>query len=380
VEIKMKILITGGAGFIGSHLADQLLKDQNNEVTIFDILEKQVHNDTSKPPSYLNEKANFILGSVTDYEKFKRLFIESDIIFHLAAMVGVSQSMYQIRKYTKHNILGIGNLMDLLVNTEHNVKKLIIASSNTIYGEGKYKCTDCGIVYPPLRSEKQLMKKNWDLHCSNCNAKIEPLFTDELTPFNPSSIYAFSKEAQERMAMMIGDTYGINTSVLRFFLVYGPRQSINNPYTDVCGIFASRAFSGKAPLVFEDGNQMRDFVHVSDICQGLTLAMKSERANDEIFNVGTGNPISINKVAEIICNKINPEIKPKITNTYRVGDIRHCIADISKIKSKLGYEPRMNFQDGIETFINWINHEDVDSPQKSKDVMKELEEKNLLKE
>ena len=375
----MKILITGGAGFIGSHLADKLVENEKYEVTIFDILEEQVHGDSKLPPSYLNPKAEFVLGSVTDYEVFKDLVTESDVIFHLAAMVGVGQSMYQIEKYTNHNILGIGNFMDILVNSEHDIQKVIIASSNTVYGEGKYKCDNCGTVYPPLRSENQLKRKQWHLRCPNCSSKVEAIYTDETTPLNPSSIYAFSKEAQERIGLMIGNTYGIKTSVLRFFLVYGPRQSINNPYTGVCGIFASRIFSGKAPLVFEDGNQTRDFVHVSDICQGLTLAMNSKAANGEIFNLGTGIPISIIEVANIISNKINPKIKPKITNSYRVGDIRHCVAEISKIKSKLGYTPEMNFRDGIETFIKWVQKKDLKNLQKSKNAIKELEEKKLIK-
>ncbi|MEJ2279071.1 MAG: GDP-mannose 4,6-dehydratase [Candidatus Lokiarchaeota archaeon] len=339
----MRILITGGAGFIGSHLVDHLLKDGNHKITVFDILEEQVHGTSKEPPSYLNENAEFILGSVTNYDKLKDLIVQNDVVFHLAAMVGVGQSMYKIKKYTKNNILGIGNLLDILVNEEHSIKKVVIASSNTVYGEGKYKCDKCGIVYPPLRSEKQLKIKAWKVKCPICSSEIKALLTDESTPFNPSSVYAFSKEAQ-------------------------------------CGIFASRLFSNKPPLIFEDGNQTRDFVHVSDICQGLNLAMKSNAATGEIFNIGTGNPISIKVVAEIITKKINSNIKPKISNSYRVGDIRHCVADISKIKSKLEYSPKVKFKDGIDTFIKWIQSQDFDNKSKSSKAMKELKEKNLIKE
>ncbi|MFX1328700.1 MAG: GDP-mannose 4,6-dehydratase [Promethearchaeota archaeon] len=374
-----KVLITGGAGFIGSHLADTLIDQKGYEISILDILEEQVHGKIDHPPDYLNEKVKFFKGSVTEYKKLENLVMENDIIFHLAAVVGVGQSMYQIEKYIYNNILGLANLLDILVNDKHNVEKVIIASSNTVYGEGKSQCIECGVIFPKLRSLNQLKRKDWEINCPKCGSKIKPLLTDENSPYNPSSIYAFSKEAQEKMSLMICNTYGIKTSILRFFLVYGTRQALSNPYTGVCTIFSTRALYGKPPIIFEDGKQSRDFVNVKDVCQALILAMERSAANGEIFNVGTGIPLKIKEVAEIILKKINPELKPIYNQQYRVGDIRHCVADISKIKNKLGYMPTLAFKEGIDDLIDWIKTQ-IDNIQKpSQKAIQELIEKGLLR-
>ena len=346
-----RVLITGGAGFIGSHLVDKLIEERNHEVTVLDLLEEQVHGNIDKPPDYLNKEARFLKGSVTDYGKLEELIRENDIIFHLAAMVGVVQSMYQIKKYIHNNILGVANLLDLLANKNHNVEKVVIASSNTVYGEGKAKCGNCGIFFPKLRSHQQLETKNWEITCPSCGQKSESILTDEIAPFNSSSIYALSKQVQEEMGLMIGKTYGINTTILRFFLVYGSRQALSNPYTGVCSIFSSRLLCGKPPIIFEDGYQSRDFVNVDDVCQALLLSIDKKAADGEIFNVGTGLPITIKEVADLIIEKINPSLKPIYNQQFRVGDIRHCVADISKIKNKLGYKPSITFKKGIDEFI-----------------------------
>ncbi len=377
--MSKRILVTGGAGFIGSHLVDKLIDEMGLEVTIFDILEEQVHGKNKKPPDYLNVNARFIQGSVTNYEKLKELVLNHDVIFHLAAMVGVGQSMYQIQKYVEHNILGTSNLLDIIANSEHNINKLVIASSNTVYGEGKSQCTKCGVVFPKLRTLEQLKNKDWELYCPKCGLKIKPLLTDEETPFNSSSIYALSKQAQEQTGLLIGDTYGINTTVLRFFLVYGPRQALSNPYTGVCSIFSSRLFNGKSPIIFEDGLQSRDFVNVKDVCQALTLSMNKNKAKGEIFNVASGDPITIKEVANIITKKINPKLKPIYNNEYRIGDIRHCLADISKIKQKLGYTPTVKFKDGIDEVLEWIKPQIGNIQDDSQKAINELKEKGLLK-
>ncbi len=374
-----KILITGGAGFIGSHLVDKLIEEKKYEITVFDILEEQVHGNNNKFPDYLNKNVKFIQGSVTDYEKLYELVKDHDTVYHLAAMVGVGQSMYEIRKYIEHNILGTANLLDIIANKEHNVKKIILASSNTIYGEGKSNCPKCGVVYPKLRTIKQLKERDWDINCPNCGVKVKPLLTDEMTRLNSSSIYAFSKQAQEKATMLIGNTYGINTTVLRFFLVYGPRQALSNPYTGVCAIFGARLFKGKPPIIYEDGLQTRDFVNVKDACQALVLAMENKKSNGEIFNVGSGMPIKVKEIADIMIQKINPTIKPVYNGKYRIGDIRHCTADISKIKSKLGYKATIKFEEGINQLIEWIKPRvDIiqDSFQKANE---ELKAKGLLK-
>ncbi|MFX0022010.1 MAG: NAD-dependent epimerase/dehydratase family protein [Candidatus Hermodarchaeota archaeon] len=373
-----KVLVTGGAGFIGSHLVDNLIQKKRYEVTILDSLEPQVHGDTENPPLYLNNASQFFRGSVIDYEKFEKLIKENEMIFHLAASVGVGQSMYQIKKYIDNNIQGLAHLLDILVNCDHNVEKVIIASSNTVYGEAKSQCNKCGIVFPRLRKFDQLEEKDWDLNCPECGSKVIPLLTDENSPLNPSSVYAFSKQAQEKLGLMIGDTYGIKTTVLRFFLVYGTRQALSNPYTGICSIFSTRALHGKPPIIFEDGNQTRDFINVKDVCQALILASEKNAADGEIFNVGTGIPITIKQVAETISEKIDPNLKPIYSHQFRVGDIRHCVADITKIKSKLGFSPSINFREGIDDLIEWIRiQKDIKKP--SDKAIQELKEKGLLK-
>jgi dTDP-L-rhamnose 4-epimerase len=377
--MSKKILITGGAGFIGSNLADFLIESSNYEVTVLDCLDEQVHGKLDNPPDYLNKNLKFIKGSVNDYEKFEDLVIENDVIFHLAAKVGVGQSMYQISGYTDNNILGMANLLNILANSEHNVKKVVIASSNTVYGEGKALCTKCDIVIPQLRDNNQLKNKDWELKCPKCKRNLNSVLLDEKTPCNPSSIYALSKRVQEEMSLMISKTYGINIAILRFFLVYGPRQALSNPYTGVFAIFYSRLLNKKPPLVFEDGLQSRDFVSVKDICQASLLAMKSQAANGEIFNVGTGIPITIKEVAETFTEKINPRLKPIYNQQYRVGDIRHSVADISKIKRKLGFKPKISFNQGIEEYISWIKDHENKIEDKSEEALTELKEKGLLK-
>ena len=374
-----RVLITGGAGFIGSHLVDKLIDERDHEVTVLDLLEEQVHGNIDKPPDYLNKGAIFLKGSVTDYGKLEELVGENDIIFHLAAMVGVSQSMYQIKKYIDNNILGVANLLDILANKNHSVEKVVIASSNTVYGEGKSKCGNCGIFFPKLRVNQQLELKNWEINCPSCGQKSESILTDEIAPFNSSSIYALSKQVQEEMGLMIGSTYGINTTILRFFLVYGSRQAPSNPYTGVCSIFSSRLIRGKPPIIFEDGKQSRDFVNVDDVCQALLLSIDKKAADGEIFNVGTGLPITIKEVADLITEKINPSLKPIYSQQYRVGDIRHCVADISKIKNKLGYKPSITFKKGIDEFIDWIKTQKNCIQKHSQKAMEELKEKGLLK-
>ena len=375
----MKILITGGAGFIGSHVVDTLIEKGYSNVTIFDNLEEQVHGPSHNPPEYLNPKAEFLKGSLLDYNLLKRLIKDTDILIHLGAVVGVAQSMYQIRKYTETNIIGTGNILDILTNCDHNVQKLIIASSNTVYGEGKYQCSKCGVIFPPLRSKEQLSKKVWEILCPNCGSGLKPLPCDESSHLTASSIYALSKKAQEQMSFLIGKTYGINTVILRFFLVYGARQTLSNPYTGVCGIFASRLLNNNPPLIYEDGLQTRDFVHVKDVCQAITLAIEKSTANNEVFNVGTGIPISIKEIAEIITQKLNPNIQPMVTEKYRVGDIRHCLADITKIKNKLGYKPTVNFTEGINDVLDWIRTEIKPIQDKSDIALNELKEKGLLR-
>ena len=342
-------MVTGGAGFIGSHLVDKLV-ELGHDVVVLDNLEPQVH---TKEPDYLNSNAEYVFGDIRDEKLLVELLRDTEIVFHEAAAVGVGQSMYEIKKYVDVNTYATAKLLDILVNKENNVKKLIVASSMSIYGEGAYECEDCGVVYPKLRSVEQLKRREWEVRCPNCGKVVKPIPTSEDKPLHPESIYAITKRDQEEMCLVVGRAYGIPTIALRYFNVYGPRQSLNNPYTGVCAIFSSRIKNDKPPIIFEDGLQTRDFVSVHDIVQANILAMEKNSANYEALNVGTGNAVSILKVAEVLIKLYGKSLKPEITNKYRAGDIRHCFADISKIRSKLGYEPQISFEDGMKELVTW---------------------------
>ncbi len=376
--MKKNILVTGGAGFIGSHLVDDLLTD-GHDVIVYDSLEPQVHGKISKPPKYLSSNIKFINNDIRNKEALENIVEDVDVIFHLAAMVGVGQSMYQIEKYVDVNINGTAILLDLLVNTKNNVQKLIVASSMSTYGEGRYMCPQCGKINPSIRSIDQLKEKEWSLHCPNCNSALNPLPTDEVKKQDCQSIYALNKKEQEKMCILIGETYGINTTALRFFNVYGSRQSLSNPYTGVCAIFSSRLLSGKSPIIFEDGNQTRDFIHVKDITKALVMSMEKKTAKGEIFNVGTGKPTSIKEIAKILSNYISPKIQPTITNEFRSGDIRHCFADITKISNKLGFEPEISLEKGMKSLVKWIKNQKGNIKDKTEKAYEELHNKGLLK-
>jgi len=368
----MKILITGGAGFIGSHIVDAVA--EKHEVVVLDNLEPQVH--TRGRPDYLNENATYLFGDVRDNAVLRRALEGAEVVFHEAAAVGVGQSMYQVERYVEVNTMGTAKLLDILVNEEHEVKKLIVASSMSIYGEGAYDCRDCGMVYPKLRAEKQLKGGEWEMRCPNCNKIVKPIPTSEIKPLHPTSIYASTKRDQEEMCLSIGRTYGIPTVALRYFNVYGPRQSLNNPYTGVCAIFSARIKNNNPPMIFEDGLQSRDFISVRDIVEANFLAMERTSADYEVFNVGTGKAVSILEVAKALMRLYNKEIEPEITNNYRAGDIRHCFADISMIKNKLGFEPKVTFEEGIKELVAWGEQEEAID--KFDMAHEELKEKGLV--
>ena len=370
----MKILVTGGAGFIGSHLADALV-EQGHEVVIYDNFEQQVH---KTEPEYLNRNAELIRADIRDKDTLKNAVIDSEIIFHQAAMVGVGQSMYQVEKYVDVNTFATAKLLDIIANEEHSVKKLIVASSMSIYGEGAYQCDDCGMVYPALRLEEQLMKRQWEMTCPNCGKEVKPVPTDEAKPLQPTSIYAVTKKDQEEMSLAIGRAYGIPTVALRYFNVYGPRQSLNNPYTGVCAIFSSRIKNKNTPLIFEDGLQSRDFVSVHDIVEANILAMASPDADYEVFNVGTGNAINILEIAQTLVKLYKENLNSEITNKYRAGDIRHCFADIAKIKNKLGYKPKIDFEPGMKELVEWGEKEEA--VDKFDDAQEELKVRGLVED
>lgn len=348
-----RVLITGGAGFIGSHLVDILL-EKGHFVRAYDNLEPQVHGESQKIPDYLNKEAELIVGDVRDREKLKEAISGIDVVFHLAASVGVAQSMYEIAKYTESNTMGGATLLDLIANEKHNIRKVIIASSMSVYGEGAYKCDDCGEVYPKIRSLEQFKRNDWEMKCPNCNVDVKPIPTGEDKPLFPTSIYAVSKRDHEEMFLIIGRAYQIPTVALRFFNVYGPRQALSNPYTGVAAIFSSRLMNDKPPIIFEDGNQARDFIHISDIVQACILAMDKSEGDYQVFNIGTGRKLTVLDVANVLIDKLSFKGESQIVNRFREGDIRHCYADISLAKEVLGYEPKIKFEDGIIDLVNWV--------------------------
>lgn len=368
------ILVTGGAGFIGSHLVDKLIT-QGYKVRILDNLTPQVHQN--RIPSYLNQKAELLKGDVTNLKDIREAVDGIDAIFHEAAVVGVGQSMYEIEHYIYNNTLGTAKLLDFLVNNKHKVRRILVASSMSAYGEGLYKCDKCGQVRPPLRTDEQMSQRKWELICPNCRRILKPVGIPENQPFNCNSVYAVTKQSQEDMVMIFGKAYGIPTTALRYFNVYGPRQSLSNPYTGVAAIFLSRLKNSNPPVIYEDGLQTRDFISVYDIADANVLCLENKEAFGKVFNLGTGNPVSIKMVAEILAKLLGKNRTPQIEEKFRSGDVRHCTADISLIKNTLGWKPKWNFEEGIKDLIEWGEKEEArDLFDKAS---KELKSKGLLR-
>jgi len=348
---KKKVLITGGAGFVGSHLADALIK-AGHHVRVFDNLSPQVHG--SEVPSYLSPDAEFILGDIRDSDAVRNAIDGVDVIFHLAAAVGVGQSMYQIHDYMGVNTQGTAVLLQTLLDRKARVEKLVVASSMSIYGEGQCLCANCGECAPGPRRSEQLAEKRWEVLCPQCKAELTPIPTAESKPLQCASIYALSKKDQEEICLLYGRTYGLPVVALRYFNIYGTRQALSNPYTGVAAIFASRLLHLKAPLVFEDGRQMRDFVSVHDVVNANLLAMQSEKADGQALNIGSGAPISIREVASALALAMDLQIISEITGKYRAGDIRHCFGNISKARELIGYEPKVKLEDGVAELVEWL--------------------------
>lgn len=354
-----KILVTGGAGFIGSFLVDALIA-KGYQVRIFDNLEQQVH--LGRKPAYLNKKSEFVKGDVRDDKALKKAVKGVDAIFHLAAAVGVGQSNYEIKKFTDVNIGGTANLLNILANTKHTIRKIITNSSMTGLGEGNYRCKRCAIVRPSLRMEAQLEKKDWDQKCPNGHGKIEPIATPEDVLEFPNSIYAITKKTQQEMLLLFGKMYNIPTVVLRCFNVYGPRQSISNPYTGVTAIFISRMKNRKPAVIYEDGLQSRDFISVHDVVDASIAALEKSSADYQVINIGSGKPTSIKKTAQLISKLLGSPGLLKVSQEFRKNDIRHCFADITKAKKLLGWKPKVTLQSGFEELIAWsINEKAIDN-------------------
>ncbi|MBN1354211.1 MAG: SDR family NAD(P)-dependent oxidoreductase [Candidatus Omnitrophica bacterium] len=366
-----KILVTGGAGFIGSHLVDRLAKDGMN-VVVLDNFDPQVHQ--GKKPCYLNSNARYLEGDIRDEKALKNALKDVDTVFHFAAKVGVGQSMYEIKNYVDANTLGTAFFWDYIITQKIKINKFVVASSMSIYGEGSYECPRCGIIAPYLRNEDALKNRKWEIICPECGKLTKALPTSEDKKLLSTSVYAITKKDQEELSLNIGISYKIPTVALRFFNVYGPRQSLSNPYTGACAIFSSRIKNDNPPLIYEDGLQTRDFIDVRDIVEACVLAMKSQKADYGYYNVGAGNAVSIKDVAETLIDLYGKKFKPKITNRYRTGDIRHCYADIEKIKS-IGFSPKIKLREGLKTLVEWgLNENAID---RVEEAALELEKRNL---
>jgi dTDP-L-rhamnose 4-epimerase len=349
--MKKNVLITGGAGFVGSHLTDTLLQ-QGHNVRILDSLSPQVH--PHGVPPYLSSEAELIVADVRDEGVVRHALAGVDVIYHLASAVGVGQSMYEIANYMGANTQGTASLLQTLLDTGCKVEKLIVASSMSIYGEGKYLCPGCGEMAPEPRLSPQLAAKQWEMSCPECRAVLAPVATDESKPLQCTSIYALSKKDQEEMCLLFGRTYGVPVVALRFFNIYGARQALSNPYTGVAAIFASRLLNRRSPLIFEDGKQKRDFVSVYDIVEACILAMEGGGADGRAVNIGSGVPISIHEVATVLCDALQRYELVSITGKYRAGDIRHCFADITLARRLLNYEPKTRFAQGMRELAYWL--------------------------
>lgn len=346
-----RALITGGAGFIGSHLADELLRT-GYEVRVLDNLTPQVHGPDQRRPEYLDPEVELQVGDVRDAAAVERALAGVDYVVHLAAAVGVGQSMYAIADYTSVNNLGTAVLLEQLMG--RRIRKLVVASSMSIYGEGLYLTRDGKIVQGHERSVSQLRSGRWELYDQSGGIML-PLPTPETKQPSLSSVYALSKYDQERLCLMFGRAYGMPTVALRFFNVFGTRQSLSNPYTGVLAIFISRLLNNNSPLIFEDGRQQRDLVSVHDIARACRLALETPEADGEVFNIGSGNSYTILDIARRTAAVLGKGyIEPEITGKYRVGDIRHCYADTSSARETLGYEPQVTLEEGLDDLTAWV--------------------------
>lgn len=376
------ILITGGAGFIGSNLALELI-NKEFKVTVLDNLSPQIHGEDAENKSVLylsiRDKVSFIKGCVTSREDLKRAIEGQDAIIHLAAETGTGQSMYEIERYTSVNIGGTAKMLDFLANNPHTVKKIVIASSRSIYGEGKYWSDELNAyVYPNHRTDEFMRKSDFEVKFKGLTKSLKLVATDEDSKIHPSSVYGITKQNQEQMIMTVCPTIGIAPVAFRYQNVYGPGQSLSNPYTGILSIFSTLIKNGKGINIFEDGKESRDFVFIDDVVTATILGLEMEEANGEVFNVGTGEATDVITVANELIKNYGCETNVNITGNYRLGDIRHNYADLTKINSMLGFIPKYSFITGIKKFTDWVLTQEV-KESKYEESIAEMKEKGLFK-
>jgi dTDP-L-rhamnose 4-epimerase len=370
------VLVTGGAGYIGSHLVDALVA-REYQVTVLDNLDPQVHRSGTWP-SYANPKAQYVRGDVRDREVFQPLVLAADAVVHFGAKVSVGQSMYQIDRYVDVNTRGTALLLDILVNNAHHVEKLLVASSIGVYGEGAYHCATHGLVAPTIRDEAQLVARDWEQRCPVCREHVGSLPTPEDKALYRDNIYSMTKYHQEEMVLLIGKTYGIPAVAPRFFNVYGPRQSLSNPYAGVAAIWLSRLLNSKPPVVFEDGGQLRDFVSIHDVVDCLMLMIETPGADYLPVNVGSGETVTILDIARMLGRILDSPIEPQITQAGRKFDIRHNTADITRARTLLGFQPKVSLETGFRELVEWAKTTPDVAVDFFDKALDELKQKGLL--
>ncbi len=357
-----RVLITGGAGFIGSNVALKLIA-KGYEVTVLDSLSEQIHgvNPEETSPLYRNvkDKVNFIKGDVNSREDWMKALEGVSYVIHLAAETGTGQSMYEIKKYVDTNIGGTALLLDILTNTKHSVKRVVVAESRAIYGEGKYRCLKCGDVYPLERKDEDMQKGDFECKCPKCGGAVELVATTEDSAIHPSSVYGIAKQVQGQLVHLVCKSIGVESVSFRYQNVYGPGQSLSNPYTGILSIFSTRIKNGNGLNIFEDGKETRDFVYIDDIVDATILGMEVPEANGHVFNIGTGVATDVLTVAQTLCEKYGIQVPIVVSGNYRLGDIRHNYADITLARNILGFEPKWNFSAGIGEFCKWVDGQAV---------------------
>lgn len=361
-----KILITGGAGFIGSQIVKQLYIAGKYDITVLDNLSEQIHGkntDDSYLYQSIKDKCNFIKGSVTDIETVLPLVKDAEYIIHLASETGTGQSMYQINLYNETNIMGTSNLLQAIssLGKENHVKKIILSSSRSVYGEGKYKCPHCGNVYPESRDRERMLNGDFNMYCSNCGRELKLTETTEDSAIKPASLYAFTKYTQELMLQTMCPALGVDYTIFRFQNVYGVGQSLKNPYTGILSIFSSLMLENKPINVFENGQESRDFINVVDIASGVIASLDNEKSNGEVINLGSGIGTSVLTIAELLKSAYKSSSQINVTGDFRLGDIAHNIADITKARNILNFNPSIDLEEGLSQFCDWVKGQEHDN-------------------
>ncbi len=369
----MSTLVTGGGGFVGSHLVRSLLADQES-VTVYDSFVPQVHGPEPLLPKA--KRLRVVKADIRDRRALTKEILRADAVVHLAAAVGVGQSQYEISKFVDVNLNGTATLLDILANEKHQVRRIVVAGSASSYGEGPFHCDRCGRVRPGLRAPADLRRGRWEPSCPRCHGELQAVPTLESDRCEATSIYAVTKKAQEELVLNYGSAYAVPSVALRFFNIYGPGQSLSNPYTGAAAIFMSRFKNGKAPVLYEDGLQTRDFVSVHDVVQAIRLSLKKSLTKRRIFNVGTGMATSILDLATALGRATGSAVAPKAMRKFREGDTRHCYADITAIRESLGYRPRVSLADGLRELVDWAAS--VDAKDSFDQAQQELVRRGLV--